>query len=90
MDQVKTMKKVLNKIGQALQMVLLAPVKLPAKLGNGLRYLALVLGLLETLLEEEQQQPDAGAEVADKVVSPGDAEVVQPSDMERSVADEAE
>ncbi len=57
MDKVKTMKKLFNKIGQALQVVLLAPVKLPAKLGDGLRYLAMVLGLLETLLEEEPEEP---------------------------------
>ncbi|ULT25072.1 hypothetical protein KUH03_40490 [Sphingobacterium sp. E70] len=46
----KRMKKIFNKIGQVLQLVLAAPVKLPDKVGNVLKYLALGLGIVETVL----------------------------------------
>ena len=52
------MKKIFNKIGQVLQLVLAAPVKLPGKVGNVLKYLALGLGILETVLDEAKSQPE--------------------------------
>jgi len=52
------MKKILNKIGQVLQVVLLAPVKLPSKAVNILKYIALGLGVLETVLEKEKDPPE--------------------------------
>jgi len=52
------MKKILNKIGQVLQVVLAAPVKLPAKAGNILKYIALGLGIMETVLEEDKPPPE--------------------------------
>lgn len=48
------MKKIFNKIGQVLQMVLAAPVKLPGKALNILKYVALGLGVLEKVLEEKK------------------------------------
>jgi len=48
------MKKILNKIGQVLQVVLAAPVKWPGKAGNILKYIAVGLGILETVLEQEK------------------------------------
>ena len=45
----KKMKKIFNKIGQVLQLVLAAPVKLPGKVGNVLKYIALGLGIMETV-----------------------------------------
>ncbi|WP_343559018.1 hypothetical protein [Sphingobacterium sp.] len=62
------MKKILNKIGQVLQVVLLAPIKLPGKAVNILKYIAVGLGVLETVLDkegadlptEEQNDPDQG------------------------------
>ncbi|RKE55376.1 hypothetical protein [Sphingobacterium detergens] len=56
------MKKILNKIGQVLQVVLAAPLKLPGKAGNILKYIALGLGILETVLEKEK---DSSEEVSD-------------------------
>lgn len=50
------MKKILNKIGKVLQVVLAAPVKWPGKAGNILKYIAVGLGILETVMEEEKQQ----------------------------------
>ncbi len=49
------MKKILNKIGKVLQVVLAAPVKWPGKAGNILKYIAVGLGILETVMEEEKQ-----------------------------------
>jgi len=75
------MKKIFNKIGQVLQMVLAAPVKLPGKVGNVLKYLALGLGIVETVLDREQPPPEA------------DKSVVEDTDenkKERSVTDEME
>jgi len=56
------MKKIFNKIGQVLQLVLAAPVKLPGKVGNVLHYVAVALGILETVLKEEQAEPPPKAE----------------------------
>lgn len=52
------MKKIFNKIGQVLQLLLTAPVKLPGKVGNVLKYLALGLGIVETVLDEAKSPPD--------------------------------
>jgi len=52
------MKKILNKIGQVLQVVLAAPVKLPAKAGNILKYIALGLGIVKTVMEEDKDADD--------------------------------
>ncbi len=52
------MKKIFNKIGQVLQLLLAAPVKLPGKVGNVLKYLALGLGIVETVLDEAKSQPE--------------------------------
>lgn len=61
------MKKIFNKIGQVLQLVLAAPVKLPGKVGNILKYVAIGLGILETVLNEEQAEPPPKAgELADQ------------------------
>ena len=52
-----SMKKIFNKIGQVLQLLLTAPVKLPGKVGNVLKYLALGLGIVETVLDEAESPP---------------------------------
>ncbi|WP_336828385.1 hypothetical protein [Sphingobacterium multivorum] len=52
------MKKILKKIGQVLQVVLAAPVKWPGKAGNILKYIAVGLGILETVMEEEKPPPE--------------------------------
>ncbi|MNI12385.1 hypothetical protein D3C81_1347500 [compost metagenome] len=51
------MKKILNKIGKVLQVVLAAPVKWPGKAGSILKYIAVGLGILETVMEEEKPTP---------------------------------
>ncbi|WP_146191049.1 hypothetical protein [Sphingobacterium athyrii] len=75
------MKKIFNKIGQVLQLVLAAPVKLPGKVGNVLRYVAIGLGILETVLDDDEPPPEVNKPSVD---SPPDFS------EERSGADEAE
>lgn len=74
------MKKILNKIGQVLQVVLAAPVKLPAKAGSILRYIALGLGIVETVIQDDQPPPE-------KAVQPDPASSLA---AERSEDDETE
>lgn len=50
------MKKVLSKISRVLQVVLLAPVKFPGKALNIIRYIALGLGVVETVLDDKDKE----------------------------------
>jgi len=47
------MKKIVDKIAKVLQVILLAPVKLPNKALNIAKYIALGLGIVESLLEKD-------------------------------------
>ena len=49
------MKSIINKISQALQVVLLAPIKLPSKALNILKYVAVGLGIIESVLDDGKQ-----------------------------------
>lgn len=49
------MKKIINKIGKVLGLVLAAPIKLPGKALNIVRYLALGLGIIESVINENDQ-----------------------------------
>lgn len=85
------MKKIFNKIGQVLQLVLAAPVKLPGKVGNVIKYLALGLGIVETVLDEDKSPPERD----DKDASAGATEHRSVKDgsentLERSATDEIE
>ena len=62
------MKKVIRKISQAVQVVLLAPIKLPAKAMSVLKYIAVGLGIIEQVMQEEDTEPKAeGKEGSDEV-----------------------
>jgi len=50
------MKKIINKIGQVLQVILLAPVKLPGKALHIIKYIALGLGIVETVLDDPDKK----------------------------------
>lgn len=52
-------RKVKDGLGVALQVLLAAPVKLPAKLLNGARYLVMLLGLLDGLERVKRNQEEA-------------------------------
>lgn len=48
------MKKIIKKIGGAIQIILLAPVKLPAKVLNVLKYIGLGMGIIESVIADEE------------------------------------
>ncbi|WP_140937603.1 hypothetical protein [Sphingobacterium lumbrici] len=52
------MKHIINKISQALQVILLAPIKLPGKALNILKYVAVGLGIIESVLDTGKQESD--------------------------------
>lgn len=56
------MKKLISKINQAVQLVLVSPLKLPSKAMNILRYVALSLGILETVLNEDEAQQEVSTD----------------------------
>ncbi|WP_343557257.1 hypothetical protein [Sphingobacterium sp.] len=61
------MKKIIDKIAAVLQVILLAPVKLPNKALNIAKYIALGLGIVESVLEKDKDE----AATWDKNVSAG-------------------
>ncbi|NJI72746.1 hypothetical protein HCX49_05975 [Sphingobacterium kitahiroshimense] len=50
------MKNIIQKISAALQVVLLAPIKLPGKALNIIKYIALGLGVVETVLDDKKKK----------------------------------
>lgn len=52
------MKNIINKISQALQLVLLAPIKLPGKALNIIKYVAVGLGIIEAVLDEDKPEAE--------------------------------
>jgi len=55
------MKKIIQKISQALQVVLMAPIKLPGKALNIIKYIALGLGVVETVLDDKDKKGEEEA-----------------------------
>ncbi|MBD1422560.1 hypothetical protein [Sphingobacterium chuzhouense] len=51
------MRQIIGKISQAVQVVLLAPIKLPAKALNVLKYVAVGLGIIEQVMQDEGTEP---------------------------------
>ena len=49
------MKKIIKKISGAIQIILLAPVKLPAKVLNVLKYIGLGMGIIESVIAEDEE-----------------------------------
>ncbi|NGM64159.1 hypothetical protein [Sphingobacterium sp. SGR-19] len=50
------MRQIIRKISQAVQVVLLAPIKLPAKALNVLKYVAVGLGIIEQVIQDEDTE----------------------------------
>lgn len=50
------MHKIIKKISQAVQVVLLAPIKLPGKALNIIKYVAIGLGVLEAVVGEDGEE----------------------------------
>ncbi|WGQ13802.1 hypothetical protein [Sphingobacterium faecium] len=74
------MKKVIQKISRAIQVVLMAPVKLPGKALHIIKYIALGLGIVETVLDDPDKK--------EAEESPPDEPMVQ--HKEKEVSDEME
>lgn len=53
------MKKIIRKISQAVQVVLLAPIKLPAKAMSVLKYIAVGLGIIEQVMDDGEDDSEA-------------------------------
>ncbi|WP_286862245.1 MULTISPECIES: hypothetical protein [Sphingobacterium] len=49
------MKKIINKIRRVLQVILLAPVKLPGKALDILKYLSIGVGIIESVIDEKKE-----------------------------------
>lgn len=69
------MKKIIKKIGQALQVVLMAPIKLPGKALNIIRYIALGLGVVETVLDDKDKKAEDESPPPEQIVSHKEKEV---------------
>ena len=74
------MKKIIGKITRALQVVLLAPIKLPGKALNIIRYIALGLGIVETVLDDKDKKEEDESPPPEQIVSHKEKEV--PDEME--------
>ena len=62
------MRRIIKKISQAVQVVLLAPIKLPAKALNVLKYIAVGLGIIEQVMQDDTDKPKTeGKEGSDEV-----------------------
>ena len=53
------MRKIINKISKVLEVILMAPVKLPGKALNIIKYVALAFGLIETVIGKEDEDVSA-------------------------------
>jgi hypothetical protein len=74
------MKKIINKIGQVLQVILLAPVKLPGKALHIIKYIALGLGIVETVLDDPDKKGEEESPPTEKDTAQKEKEV--PDEME--------
>ena len=59
------MKKWINKISNIVQVVLMAPVKLPGKVMHILKYIGLGLGVIEMVLEQPDDKADQHGDAAE-------------------------
>lgn len=57
------MKKIIKKISGAIQVILLTPVKLPAKVLNVLKYIGLGMGIIESVIADEEVGAKNNAQV---------------------------
>ncbi|UZJ65698.1 hypothetical protein OKW96_05830 [Sphingobacterium sp. KU25419] len=50
------MKKIINKISGVIQVILLAPVKLPGKVLDIIKYIGLGLGIIESVIDQDEEK----------------------------------
>ncbi|WP_164112078.1 MULTISPECIES: hypothetical protein [Sphingobacterium] len=56
------MHKIIKKISQAVQVLLLSPIKLPGKALNIIKYVAVGLGVLEAITSEKRDEQEGSDE----------------------------
>ena len=91
------MKKIINKIGKVLQVILVAPVKLPNKALNVVRYIALGLGIVESVIgdhdeaavDPEKRAIPSGKPEERKTAAPLDPERLAVNEMPKKGAEDA-
>ncbi|MBB2951130.1 hypothetical protein [Sphingobacterium sp. JUb56] len=69
------MKKIIQKISRALQVVLMAPIKLPGKALNIIKYIALGLGVVETVLDDKDEKGEEELPPPEKILPNQEKEV---------------
>lgn len=69
------MKKIIQKISAALQVVLLAPIKLPGKALNIIKYIALGLGVVETVLDDKVKKGEEELPPSEQILPNQEKEV---------------
>ncbi|SKB37879.1 hypothetical protein SAMN05660841_00128 [Sphingobacterium nematocida] len=60
------MHKIIKKISQAVQVLLLAPIKLPGKALNIVKYVAVGLGILEAMTSEKEEEEPVSNSLRDE------------------------
>lgn len=79
------MKKIIKKISRVVQVILLAPVKLPGKVLNIIKYIGLGLGIIESVIADEDDKKD----VEGKSLEPENAGFISKSSAPDWTADPA-
>lgn len=69
------MKNIIQKISRALQVVLMAPIKLPGKALNIIKYIALALGVVETVMDDKDKKGEDESPPAVPIVQQEEKEV---------------
>jgi hypothetical protein len=60
------MYSILKTLSKAVQVILAAPVKLPAKVMQAAKYVAIALGILEAVVGDKDEKPQTGGESSDE------------------------
>ena len=69
------MKKIIQKISRALQVVLMSPIKLPGKALNIIKYIALGLGMVETVLDDKDKKGEEESPPPEQILQNQEKEV---------------
>lgn len=68
-------KNIIQKISRALQVVLMAPIKLPGKALNIIKYIALGLGVMETVLDDKETKREEESPPPEQILQNQEKEV---------------
>lgn len=80
------MRSIINKISKAVQVVLLAPIKLPGKALTILKYVAVGLGIIESVLDNGKPESETRDQNAKEQDTAGNTDI----DLTEKSLDQAE